>query len=309
MINKTLHPRNTHVNGYDFPKLIKCYPELTTFIQHTPAGEMTIDYSSSFAVKALNASLLKCYYGIQDWDIPEGYLCPPVPGRADYIHYIYDLLEEKSTHSTQNHSSRRLLDIGTGANGIYSLLASSLYGWHCVASDINVDALKNVDVILHSNMSLRPKIELRQQHDKNKIFNGIVNKQEHFDISVCNPPFHTSLEEATKGNIRKSNNLERTPNPPKGQKISPQTQSPRLNFGGQEAELFCKGGERLFLKKMIKESLVYSAQCRWFTTLVSKKEHIKPLKKLILKQNATTLKTIEMQQGKKQTRILAWSYQ
>jgi 23S rRNA (adenine1618-N6)-methyltransferase len=39
--------------------------------------------------------LLISYYDIQKWDIPH-YLCPPIPGRADYIHYIADLLAESN---------------------------------------------------------------------------------------------------------------------------------------------------------------------------------------------------------------------
>ena len=125
--------------------------------------------------------------------------------------------------------------------------------------------------------------------------------QEQFDVSVCNPPFHASAEEALRGSQRKVANLNKD-------KAEPNSK-PLLNFGGMENELWCNGGEALFLKKMIKESKQFASQVRWFTSLVSKAENVKPLSKLANKAGATDVKVIEMTQGKKQTRILAWTFQ
>lgn len=135
------------------------------------------------------------------------------------------------------------------------------------------------------------------------MFNGIIQPDEYFDVSVCNPSFHASEEEALKASQLKLSNLARN----RGEK-KPSTQPAALNFGGLEAELWCKGGEQLFLKKLIKESRVFSNQCRWFTSLVSKSDNVKPSTKLIKKLGATDSREIEMKQGKKITRILAWTF-
>ncbi|WP_409525702.1 23S rRNA (adenine(1618)-N(6))-methyltransferase RlmF [Nitrincola sp. MINF-07-Sa-05] len=261
-VRKGLHPRNLHNQGYDFPALVKSHPSLAPHVKPNAHGELSIDFADPLAVKTLNAALLDRYYNIVDWDIPEGALCPPIPGRADYIHYMADLpgLEQRSI---------KLLDIGTGANGIYPLLACQMYGWQCVGSDINTQSLENVATIIANNPTLKDRFTLRTQHDKNHIFEGIIQAGEFFDVSVCNPPFHASLDEALKGNQLKLNNLARSRG---GEKAN----TPALNFGGQGAELWCKGGEQLFLKKLIKESQVYSTQCRWFTSLVSKADNVKP---------------------------------
>ena len=161
--------------------------------------------------------------------------------------------------------SIRLLDIGTGANGIYPLLACRIYGWQCVGSDINTQSLANVETIIDSNPDLKERFTLRTQNDKNHIFEGIIQPGECFDVSVCNPPFHASQDEALKSTQRKVSNLARNRGEAKAT-----TKAPNLNFGGQGAELWCKGGELLFLKKMVRESQLYSSQCRWFTSLVSK---------------------------------------
>lgn len=293
---KKLHPRNIHNQEYDFSQLIKAYPDLAHYITRAPSSQQTIEFANPSAVKALNAALLKHHYRINDWNIPDGALCPPVPGRIDYIHYIADLLD-----SIEPDKNVRMLDIGTGANGIYPLLASSVYDWECVATDISKTSLDNVAKVLKSNSALKSRISLRLQHDKHKMFEGVVLPQEQFDISVCNPPFHASAEEALRGSQRKVTNLS------KGKAES--KNKPLLNFGGMENELWCNGGEALFLKKMIKESKQFASQIRWFTSLVSKAENVKPLSKLANKAGATDVKVIEMTQGKKQTRILAWTFQ
>ena len=314
---KGLHPWNLHRQGYDFPSLVKSYPLLAPHVKTNAHGNLSIEFADPLAVKYLNTALLKRYYNIIDWDIPEGTLCPPIPGRVDYIHYIAELLGcgELTTNQAKTQPKTTLLDIGTGANGIYPLLACKIYGWHCVGSDINTQSLENVASIIANNPKLKDYFTLRRQHDKNHIFDGIIQAGEYFDVSVCNPPFHASRGEALKSSQRKFNNLSRN----RGEQTTTgfnQNDATRksiptslaLNFGGLEAELWCKGGERMFLKKLIKESQLFSDQCRWFTSLVSKIDNIKPAKKLLHKLGAIEIREIEMAQGNKITRILAWTF-
>jgi 23S rRNA (adenine1618-N6)-methyltransferase len=306
--HKHLHPRNLHKHGYDFSALVKCHPPLALFVKPNAHGNISIDFANSKAVKALNAALLKLHYNISDWDIPEGALCPPIPGRVDYIHYIAELLgiDDPAANKTNNKRKVKMLDIGTGANGIYPLLACQIYDWLCVGSDINTESINNVSSIIAKNPKLKNHFELRTQDDKNHIFDGIIQAGEYFDVSVCNPPFHASQEEALKGSKRKLDNLARNRGEQKA--TTPDKNSTMLNFGGLDAELWCKGGERMFLKKLIKESHIFSTQCRWFTSLVSKIDNVKPAKKLIQKLGATDVREIEMKQGNKITRVLAWTF-
>ncbi len=292
LVEKRLHPRNPHNQGYDFASLISSYPPLKPFVLTNDFGSLSIDYSNAEAVKQLNTALLAHHYQIKGWDIPDGSLCPPIPGRVDYIHYIADLLGV-----SDGTSNIRMLDIGIGANGIYSLLASRCYGWQCVGSDINEASLNNVAAILDKNKALETQVTLRHQQNPHHIFEGIIKQGEFFDVSVCNPPFHASAEEALKAHQQKQHNLKLKHNHSK------------LNFGGTAAELWCNGGEKLFLKKMIRESQQFSVQCHWFTSLVSKIENVKPSIKLIQKLGATQVKQINMQQGNKVTRVIAWTFQ
>jgi 23S rRNA (adenine1618-N6)-methyltransferase len=301
--DKGLHPRNLHKQDYNFPSLIKSYPQLAPHVTTNVHNTLSVDFSDPLAIKALNTALLKHYYHIAKWDIPQGALCPPIPGRADYIHHIAELLgvSEPAKNAVNTEHTINLLDIGTGANGIYSLLACQIYGWHCVGSDINTQSLENVAAIIANNPTLKGDVKLRTQTDKNHIFDGIIRTGDYFDVTVCNPPFHASQEEALKSSQRKLNNLAR-------HRDEHKSTSSTLNFGGRDAELWCKGGERMFLKKLIKESETFSTQCRWFTSLVSKIDNVKPAKKLIHKMGATDIREIEMKQGNKITRILAWTF-
>lgn len=308
---KGLHPRNCHQDGYDFPALVTSSPALSSYVKTNAHGNDSIDFANPLAVNALNTALLKHHYHIVDWRIPEGALCPPIPGRVDYIHTIAELLgfDAMTSSASPDKSNITLLDIGTGANGIYPILACQIYGWQCVGSDINQQSLDNVDAIIASNVSLKNRFKLRLQADKNHMFKGIIQADDYFDVTVCNPPFHASLEEALKGSQRKVDNLarnrgEQVNKTPSSKKSAPST----LNFGGLEAELWCNGGERLFLKKMIKESKDFATQCHWFTSLVSKSDNIKPATKQLRKLNATDIREIEMTQGNKMSRILAWTY-
>jgi 23S rRNA (adenine1618-N6)-methyltransferase len=305
---KGLHPNNLHNHGYDFAALIKSHQALDAYVTTNKYNSESIDFSDPIAVKTLNCALLKHHYGIVKWDVPQGFLCPPIPGRVDYIHYVAELL--KVSHSDQktafNHSSVKLLDIGTGANGIYSILACQVYGWQCTASDIDPLSLDNVANIISKNPALNNRLQLRHQHDKNHIFEGIIQEGDYFDVSVCNPPFHASLEEALKSSQQKRDNLaiNRDVNTTNASRQSSSTS----NFGGQKAELWCKGGESKFLRMMIKESKRFGNQCRWFTSLISKNDNVKPAMKLLRKLEATDIKEIEMKQGNKITRILAWTF-
>ena len=291
-INKKgeLHPNNPHKGKYDFEVLSKNIPQLKEYIRKNPRGEDTIDFSDNEAVILLNKALLKTFYNIDNWDIPKSFLVPPIPGRADYIHYIAELLEKKD--------SVKVLDIGTGANCIYPIIGSQSYGWNFVASDIDSKSIENAQKIIDANKNLKDKIILKLQKNRDNIFEGIIDKTDRFDLTMCNPPFHSSLEAAIKANERKVSNLN------KGNKEIKKG----FNFGGQKAELWCNGGELLFLKKMAKESVKFSSQVNWFTSLVSDKDNIKPLGKLLEKLGAKEVKVLEMSQGQKISRVLAWKF-
>ncbi len=295
----TFHPRNRHQGRYDFPQLIKSSPELGQYVILNPYGKESIDFANPAAVKVFNRALLKALYGIQHWNIPEGYLCPPIPGRADYIHAIADLLAETNGGEIPRGASVRALDIGTGANCIYPLLGHSDYRWQFVGSDIDTVALASAKAIVQAN-KLDKAISLRPQGNAKHILNGLLKADERFDLTLCNPPFHASLEEATRGSQRKWRALG---------KADPKRKLPVLNFGGQNNELWCEGGEIRFVTQLINESVAAGQQVLWFSTLVSKASNLPPIQVALKKAGAVQVRVVEMGQGQKQSRFVAWTFQ
>jgi 23S rRNA (adenine1618-N6)-methyltransferase len=292
------HPRNRHQGRYDFPALINSCPELCAFVISNPYGKQSIDFANPAAVRVFNRALLQGLYGIAHWDIPDGYLCPPIPGRADYLHGLADLLASDNDTVIPRGLSIRVLDIGVGANCIYPLLGHSDYGWRFVGSDIDAAALTAANATVQAN-HLSAAIELRQQHNRGQIFAGLLADGEHFDLTLCNPPFHASAEEAASGSRRKWKNLG---------KLDPQRKLPELNFGGQSSELWCTGGEASFVKRMIKESSAHAQHVLWFSSLISKVGNLPDIYKQLNKLGAKQVRTVEMAQGNKQSRFVAWSF-
>ncbi|WP_298425355.1 23S rRNA (adenine(1618)-N(6))-methyltransferase RlmF [uncultured Kordia sp.] len=292
-----LHPLNKHQGRYDFDVLIKACPELKLFVQLNKFGDESINFFDPAAVKMLNKALLKHYYNINFWDIPENYLCPPIPGRADYIHHLATLLFESNQNTISKGKQITCLDIGTGANLVYPIIGTQEYDWAFIASDIDTVSIENAQKIITKNPVLKDRIELRQQKNPKQIFKGIIQQNDQITMTLCNPPFHKSAKEALAGTTRKLQNL-------KGSKNI----KTKLNFGGQSNELWCKGGEKMFIKNMIKESKQFAKQCSWFTTLVSKKDNLPAIYDALKRVNAKTVKTIPMGQGNKVSRIVAWSF-
>jgi 23S rRNA (adenine1618-N6)-methyltransferase len=295
-----LHPRNRHQGRYDFPALITASPELAAFVIINPYGNESIDFANPAAVKVFNRALLKQFYGINQWDIPADYLCPPIPGRADYLHYLADLLAANNGGVIPRGSNVRALDIGVGANCIYPLLGNREYAWQFLGSDSAAEAITSAKAIVQANPGLCDAIALRQQTDATHIFQGLLHAEERFDLTLCNPPFHASAEEASSGSKRKWRNLG---------KLDPKRKLPVLNFGGQAAELWCRGGEAAFVSQLIKESVPVGPQVLWFSSLISKASNLPMVYSELKAAGALQVKTVEMAQGQKQSRFVAWTFQ
>ncbi len=294
-----LHPRNQHGGRYDFARLIAACPDLAAYVAPNAYGDLSLDFADASAVRALNRALLKADYGVAGWNLPDRYLCPPIPGRADLLHYLADLLAQSNGNVVPRGATVRVLDIGVGANCVYPLIGHSEYGWSFVGSDIDRPALANAQAILDANPSHRQAVELRHQAARQSIFSGVLRDDERFDLVLCNPPFHSSLEEAQRGSARKWKNLGRQ---------AADEKAPRLNFGGRSDELCCAGGEQGFIGRMIEQSAAYASNCLWFTSLVAKAATLPAVYRALKSAGVRDSLTIAMAQGQKQSRIVAWSY-
>ncbi|RZK78259.1 MAG: 23S rRNA (adenine(1618)-N(6))-methyltransferase RlmF [Pedobacter sp.] len=295
----SLHPRNKHRERYDFPELIKTDDALKPFVFKNQYDDLSVDFSDPDAVRALNKALLKHFYNINHWDIPAGYLCPPIPGRADYIHYLADLLTAGNNGVVVKGKSVKGIDVGVGANCVYPIIGHQEYGWSFLGTDIDGAAVKAAKAIVAANSDLVNAISIRQQTNKQHIFNNITKPGELYDFTMCNPPFHASAADAQAGTNRKLHNLGKH----KGKS------SAVLNFGGKDTELWFEGGEAAFIRNMIMESKDIAKQCLWFTTLVSKSQNLPYVNTMLSAAvEAAEIRVVEMAQGQKISRFVAWTF-
>jgi len=294
---RRLHPRNRNRERYDLAGLLEVSPELNSFVIPNKQGEDSIDFSDPRAVKSLNRALLNHYYGIKYWEFPDKHLCPPIPGRADYLHYMADVLAENNFGAIPTGEKITVLDVGVGASCIYPIIGAIEYGWKFIGTDIELESINSSKKIVEENPPLHHHVECRIQANKNDFFYGVLGKEEKIEFSMCNPPFHSSTEEAKKGTKRKVKNLTGKKQP-----------SPQLNFSGMSNELIYDGGEYRFIHNMIRESKKFDTNCLWFSTLVSKQSNLKGIYKALDKSEAVHVKTIPMGTGNKSSRIVAWTF-
>lgn len=285
-----MHKKNKHKEDYDFKKLMDFFPELTPFVFVNKHEKQTIDFANAKAVKALNTALLKTHYNINFWQYPDTNLCPPIPGRVDYIHHIWDLL-----NISKLKKDITILDIGTGASCIYPLLGNAEYNWSFTATDCNKKSISYAEKIIINN-NLKKTIQLKHQQNAKHILIGVLSSLNRFSASICNPPFYKDQAVALEATTRKLKGLGKL------------TDSVTRNFAGQAHELCFEGGEKAFLHTYLYESSLFKTQCFWFTSLVSNKDNIKSMEISLNKLGATVFKVIKMNQGNKNSRVVAWTF-
>ena len=166
-----------------------------------------------------------------------------------------------------------------------------------MGTDVDPVAIDSAKKIVEKNSVLNGMVELRLQPVAADIFRGIVLPEEQFDLSICNPPFHSSAQEAAEATRRKIFNLN----------AGKQTKNIQ-NFGGQNIELIYQGGEEAFVRRMIQQSSRIPSQCKWFSTLIAKNDHLPAVYKSLSIARAAEVKTINMAQGQKVSRVVAWRF-
>ena len=296
-----MHPRNKHREYLDYRDLAAQQKGFRRFVFENAWGGASIDYSNQEALEELTRSLLAQFYNIRQWALPAGYLCPPVPQRADYIHTLADLLNASLAVARSDREAVgpniRGLDIGTGASCIYSLLGLREYGWSFIASDVDCTALTNAEAILAAN-GLSRQVSLRRQEDPSRILRGILLRGESVAFTVCNPPFHETLGHAQKAATTKWRRLS------KGREVSDVK-----NYQGQEVELCCEGGEVGFVLRLVEESARprFQMACLWYSSLLSRQSSIQPIYERLGELGAKR-RRFEICQGRNVKWVIAWSF-
>eukprot|EP00210_Caulerpa_lentillifera_P001543 g1481.t1 len=241
-------------------------------------GYSTMDFADPVATLQLTKTLLKEYYDIT-WDIPVGHLVPPLPCRAKYNAWIHDLLQL----SSPDRNSVRGLDIGCGANCIYPLLGAATYGWNFIGTDITAEAVLHANANRDRNPRIGHLINIIKIPEScQDILIPVVQEYGDFHFSMCNPPFFSSIEEAS--------------------------QNQKTAFGGTMEEMVHPGGELAFVNKILQESIQLQAHIHWYTVMLGKKTTFKQIRAQLHSLGAVAIRTSTLLQGKITRWTIAWSF-
>ncbi|KAL4310005.1 hypothetical protein GQ457_01G045410 [Hibiscus cannabinus] len=319
----TIHPKNKYAgNPPDFALLASLYPSFKPFVFYNRDGRPRIDWTDFNATRELTRLLLLHDHNLHWW-IPDGQLCPTVPNRSNYIHWIQDLLSSDIIPRPNNNGDVvRGFDIGTGANCIYPLLGASLLGWSFVASDVTDVALEWAERNVKNNPNISELIEIRKVEcspstlTPDGLNNGESSYSEYgegFPSSTLVVP--VSEDKSYNGPdilvnvVRDGETFEFCMcNPPFFESIEEAGLNPKTSCGGTYEEMVCPGGEKAFITRIIEDSAVLKQSFRWYTSMVGRKVNLKFLISKLRELGVTIVKTTEFVQGKTCRWGLAWSF-
>ena len=244
-MSKLKYNKNIFYNEFkpDFLILIKEFPELKKYIKKhdEKIEEFSFDWSNNDLSLLMTKSILNYYFNIKYYDIPKGFLIPPVPSRLNYLNLINELIKDIKKENIIG------VDIGTGANIIYPILGNSIYNWKFICSEINNESYNNAKLILQKN-NLEENINLIKQENKNNIFVSIINQENKYTFSMCNPPYYDYEQEI---------------------KIEDKKRDTEYNFD----EVYYEKGELGFFERYFEESICYKKNIFLFTILIGKKSN------------------------------------
>ncbi|XP_077246559.1 methyltransferase isoform X2 [Tasmannia lanceolata] len=325
----TIHPRNRYAeNPPDFRLLASLYPSFEPFVFYSRDGRPRIDWTDFNATRELTRILLHHHHSI-NWWIPDGQLCPTVPNRSNYIHWIEDLLSSDVIPKIDGGGVRvRGFDIGTGANCIYPLLGASLLGWNFVGSDVTDVALEWAEKNVGNNPHLSELIEIRKAVDQSfsdgvtsdlgEIVSVVPGIEEESDKDGSVVVEVDALSDGKKsyqgppvliGVVRDGEKFDFCMcNPPFFESIAEAGLNPKTSCGGTFEEMVCPGGEQAFITQIIEDSVKLKQSFRWYTTMVGRKANLKVLVPKLREVGVSIVKTTEFVQGQTSRWGLAWSF-
>lgn len=232
---------------------------------------------------ALTRALLRTHLDLQLPYLEENHLCPPVPNRFFYLHWIHtELLSSGSGH--HNQQQRMGLDIGSGATAIYSLLAAKFFCCRMVTTEIDANAAamaqKNVEANCLSSQIHVAHVPPSHSQDPSSLSPGgplersMVAVEKYLaqcpspphmtvDFVMTNPPFY---------------------DPSTMEHVNPRAGDGRARTAMTVSEGSYPGGEIGFVTEMIADSLRLGHERqspRWFSSMLGKKTSLTLLQKTL----------------------------
>ncbi|TDH73359.1 hypothetical protein CCR75_007113 [Bremia lactucae] len=280
------HDRNRYKDKPpDFYALGQIYPEFKQYLRNIDDDmcRASLAWNDPFAVRELTKTLLLHDFGLQ-WNIPINRLCPPLPNRLNYIHWIEDLLREQQKPDQKSCATVISgIDVGTGASCVYALLGATLNKWRFIATEINFESYECAKENVAKN-HLEPLISIKRTHTNRLLLEPLQEEPIHrqFHFVMCNPPFFDHMDEADT--------------------------NPDSSCMGSANEMVFPGGEIAFIENIIIDSEVLRNRVIWYTSMVGKKSSLRKLLSLLRGKNVKSTSTTEFFQGRTKRWGIAWSF-
>lgn len=259
---------------YNFSHLKSKYPKLSALIDSSPKY---YDFQDPQFVKLLTTCILKEYHDV-DIVLSDKNLIPRVPNRYVYLMWVSKIVQFFEKQVRLNNRDVIIVDIGTGASCIYCILGASMFpSWKFVGTEINPESIEFAlnNNINNSNLDRITLLKIDNAIDNNgdqneEIFSPSLTdsfnnislklKDRRIILSMCNPPFFDESTDRNSEEFKKKIEI--------------------TNLTADSTELFYKGGEVGFVKKMISESMKHAkdqGEFAWFTSMIGKFGSLKPI--------------------------------
>uniref|UniRef100_K3WZ68 AAA+ ATPase domain-containing protein n=1 Tax=Globisporangium ultimum (strain ATCC 200006 / CBS 805.95 / DAOM BR144) TaxID=431595 RepID=K3WZ68_GLOUD len=287
-----LHARNRYKdNAPDFYQLAQLYAPFKQYV-NDEKQTASLAWDDPFAVRELTKTLLLHDFQLH-WSLPIDRLCPPLPNRLNYLHWIEDLLLEANIAAlSPSETSIYGIDIGTGASCIYALLGAQMHpNWRFLATEINAESFTSAQENVRRNPALETRVNvlrvqtqrlLREPLEQLKPSFGGANNGGVVHFCMCNPPFFDDMSEADT--------------------------NPSTCCMGSSNEMVCSGGEVAFINNMIDDSLVLRHRIVWYTSMIGKKSTVRKILAVLREKQIPQTRTTEFLQGRTKRWGIAWTF-
>ncbi|KAG9288519.1 hypothetical protein G9A89_015725 [Geosiphon pyriformis] len=284
-----MHPRNRYKNKPpDFSVLAYKYISFHPYVQYKKNGKAYIDFKNPKALRELTYCLLRDDFHLE-LDMPPDTLCPMIPNRLNYIHWIEDLLSCSDTRLDEVYG----IDIGTGASCIYPLLGCTLNkNWKFIATDINKRLVKYAEAnIIRNDLRDRVTMVLKTKESKLLLDEQLeqITSSKRFSFCMCNPPFYESQEQYEEA-------------------LNSKEAEPSGILTATRGEIITIGGELNFIKRILQESLILKDKIGWYTSMMGRKETVNLIVAELKKNKIDNFAVTEFSQGQTRRWGVGWSF-
>ena len=332
---------------------LRCEPLLAPFFSDVG----TFRFGAPGALRELTAALLARDWAVRGWVCEPGRLCPPLPGRLNYVLWAEDLVAATELSALASHDNlkadsmpsaallpqhRAVIDVGTGASAILSLLATRVTGWPVAATELDTTSLRSArENVVRARLASHITV-LATTDDSASLLGSALTAAEAFLVpaisrgdasdcpppqlppysvamTLCNPPFFRSWEEARASMDRARPAA--TAGGGSGSAVcndnnDDDASAEAVSLGeiaacdGAAHEMACVGGEEAFVGRLIDESAAADARTRvlWFTSMLGKQTSVAPVVAHAVRAGACAVRSAALVQGRTRRWAVGWSF-